>query len=400
MSNPLNSLIPLFLYSSGLAAFSWLPWFGDEEKPKETKTEETTPIENTEVKEPAVPAVEEKQPEPPSPLLYPDPLPLHGEQLVSGLGMVYASSCGGCHAKSLAEWTDSAHHLGVQDEELLESLRSYGNGTVCTQCHLPLAQQHEKLTTSVVEADISRPVMEQNPSWNPTLSLDSVGCAACHVRQGVVVGRKTSASPHAVRNSQELVTSDACQSCHQYTLPEEDVPLYNTFMEWKNSAYYTAGIQCQDCHMRDSSPTIGEGHRNHSMSLPIKQGITITYEIPSLEMQRNQKIPFSFILHNSGVGHSWPSSSPFIEKKIIVRVFDSKGKSAMKEIFHYIGRQPKEIAVQLDPAPRSIAVGNQQAFSNALLISSRSPAGYGRIMIIYKEGSQETILDDIRIQIR
>ena len=202
-----------------LAAFSWLPWFtGDETSEKESKDEAETPeTQPEETQEPVV--VKELPPEPPSPLLYPDPLPLHGEQLVSGLGMVYSSSCGGCHAKSLAEWTDSAHHLGVKDKELIESIRSYGNGTSCTQCHLPLAQQHEKLTVSVVEGDISRPVMEYNPSWDPTLSLDSVGCASCHVRQGVVVGRTTADSPHAVRNSEELVSSESCQSCHQYTLP-------------------------------------------------------------------------------------------------------------------------------------------------------------------------------------
>ena len=384
-----------------LAAFSWLPWFTGDDKPDETAKEDTENPETptNEAQEPEV-VEEPPPPEPPSPLLFPDPLPLHGEQLVSGLGMVYASSCGGCHAKSLEEWNDSAHHIGFQDKELIESIRSYGNGTVCTQCHLPLAQQHEKITVSVVEEDVARPVMEENPAWNPTLTLDSVGCASCHVRQGVVVGRKTSDSPHAVRNSQELVTSEACKSCHQYTLPEEETPLYNTFLEWKNSAYYTAGIQCQDCHMRDSSPTIGEGHRNHTMSLPIKQGITITYSISSFEIQRNKKTPFSFTLHNTGVGHSWPSSSPFIEKKLIIRVYDSKGKSAMKEKSHYIGRQPTEIAEKLDPIPTSIAVGNQRAYANELLISSRYPAGVGRIEIIYKEGEEETLLDQIRVQIR
>lgn len=393
----LKILTPLSL----LAAFSWLPWFNNENGTEDPTQEAdaTQIIDPTELTEEA-PVVVEEPLEPTAPVLYPDPLPLHDEQLVSGLGMVYSSSCGGCHAKSLEEWTGSAHHIGHKEKELLASIRSYGNGTLCTQCHLPLAQQHEKLMVSIIEDDVSRPVMEENPSWNPTLTLDSVGCASCHVRQGVVVGRKTSDSPHAVRNSEELTTSEACESCHQYTLPEETTPLYNTYQEWKSSAYSTAGIQCQDCHMSDSSPTIGQGHSNHTMELAITQGITITYSIPSFEIQRNQAVPFSFTLHNTGVGHSWPSSSPFIEKKLQIKVFDSRGKSTIKATYHHIGRQPLAVEDELESTPTSIAVGNQRAFSQEIKIASKYASGSGTLQIIYIEGETETVLNEIGIQIR
>ena len=72
----------------------------------------------------------------------------------------------------------------------------------------------------------------------------------------------------------------------------------------------------------------------------------------------------------------------------------------IKEKSHYIGRQPSNIAEKLDPVPTSVAVGNQRTFSNEILVSSRYPAGIGRIEIVYKEGSKETILDQITVKIR
>ena len=81
-----------FLIIPALSAFSWLPWFG---KDTPNPPEEPTPATEEIV------AIEETAPtpivEPPAPLLFADPLPLHSELSVSGLGMVYSSSCGGCH---------------------------------------------------------------------------------------------------------------------------------------------------------------------------------------------------------------------------------------------------------------------------------------------------------------
>ena len=156
-------------------------------------------------------------------------------------------------------------------------------------------------------------------------------------RQGrCVVGSKTSDSPHAVRNSEPIQTSEACQTCHQFQLLEEDTPIYNTFQEWKNSAYSSAGIQCQDCHMTTGS-VIGTGVRNHNMQLSAAQGITVTFQTSSFILRRNQEHALSVILHNTGVGHTWPGSSPFSTKQLIVRLINDDGKTLMKDVVHPIG---------------------------------------------------------------
>lgn len=368
-------------------AVSWLPWFTQEEEPEEP----VAPIE-----EPIVLIEEEPPPppEPPAPTLFPDPLPFHPTLDVTGLGMTYSSSCGGCHNTAFTQWDVSSHHTGAHSSEWLTEIKAFGDGTLCTSCHKPFEVQHEELTTEVIEGDVRRPVMEANPSWNPNWQTESVGCAACHVREGVVVGSKTTDAPHPVRNSDTIGSAEACQSCHQFQLPDEDTPIYNTYQEWKNSAYSNAGIQCQDCHMTTGS-VIGSGLRNHNMKLTAAQGLTVTLQTPSLILRRNQEIPFSVVLHNTGIGHSWPGSSPFIEKILIVRIVDDNGKTLRKDIRHPIGTNRDE--TKTGP---SIAVGNQHSFESGFSLSNRLRPSYAMLQVIYQKGEEEEVLHRVRVEIR
>ena len=367
----------------GILAVSWLPWFDKEEEPP------PPPV----VTEPEV-VEEPPPPEPPAPVLFPEPLPFHPTLDVTGLGMTYASSCAGCHNTAFTQWNESSHHLGAQSTGWLDAIREFGDGTVCTSCHRPFDIQHEELTTEIIENDIARPVMEANSNWNPTWYSESVGCASCHVREGVVVGSKTSDSPHAVRNSETIQSSEACQTCHQFQLPEEDTPIYNTYQEWKNSAYSSAGIQCQDCHMTTGS-VIGSGVRNHNMKLSATQGITVTFQTPSFILRRNQEHDLSVILHNTGVGHTWPGSSPFSTKQLIVRLINDDGKTLIKDVVHPIGNHRTP-----DLTGPSIGVGNQYSFKSSLNISGRIKDTYGKLQVVYRNGTEEEVLHSVRVEIR
>lgn len=368
-----------------IIAVPWLPWFSDEPEVEETPVEEIV-VEEIEV--------EAAPPEPPAPELFPEPLPFHPTLTVSPLGMTYASSCGGCHPSAMEQWNSSSHHTGAQSLEWLTSIRNFGDSTVCTSCHRPFDVQHEELTTEIIEDDVSRPVMQDNDLWNPTWNSESVGCAACHVREGVVVGQKTSDSPHPIRNSNIIGQSEACQTCHQFQLPDEETPIYNTYQEWANSAYANAGIQCQDCHMVSGS-ILGNGMHNHNMSLPVTQGITVTLQTESFEFARSTTHPFTVILHNSGVGHSWPGSSPFVAKSLIIRLSDTKGKSVMKDIVHPIGTNRDESLT----GP-SLAVANQHAFQSDLYVTSRYRPGFVQLSVIYKNGVEEEILKTIPMELK
>ena len=137
---------------AGIFAVSWLPWFDKKDPPRNQYSQSRA---NSRIVE------EELPPEPPAPVLFPDPLPFHPTLDVTGLGMTYANSCAGCHNTAFAQWNDSTHHLGVQSTDWLDAIREFGDGTVCSSCHRPLTVQHEELTTEIIEDDIARPVMEK-----------------------------------------------------------------------------------------------------------------------------------------------------------------------------------------------------------------------------------------------
>lgn len=51
--------------------------------------------------------------------------------------------------------------------------------------------------------------------------------------------------------SEHVSRSELCATCHEITNPLNQLPIENTYTEWRNSAFAMEGIECQDCHMPD-----------------------------------------------------------------------------------------------------------------------------------------------------
>ena len=80
-------------------------------------------------------------------------------------------------------------------------------------------------------------------------------------------------------------------------------------------------------------------------------------------------------------------SSPFNEKQLVVRLSNDSGKTLIKDIVHPIGNHRTP-----DLTGPSIGVGNQHSFENALNVSGRIRDTYGMLQVIYRNGSEEEIL--------
>ena len=52
-------------------------------------------------------------------------------------------------------------------------------------------------------------------------------------------------------------TSKICGGCHNVDHPVNGMHLETTYTEWEKSPQARKGIQCQDCHMSESPPTVG-----------------------------------------------------------------------------------------------------------------------------------------------
>lgn len=150
------------------------------------------------------------------------------------------AGCGRCHARVLAEWSRSAHRRGLENPRFVaewsrEPLR------FCSDCHAPLGA----------------PGSEG--------AHEAIGCAACHVRGGVVVAYRepASATARATTRSRTDPNETLCAPCHDFAFPDTGEaprsdfvpgqPLQSTFREWRSSTARAAGLSCIDCHMRSAA---------------------------------------------------------------------------------------------------------------------------------------------------
>ncbi len=148
--------------------------------------------------------------------------------------------------------------------------------TTCTKCHSPMGYTQAIYNG---QSNYSIDELKQDP-----LANDGVSCTACHqikpdnfgtpqsysgnyiihadsilygpyensdtTLMKAIIGYKARYSPHV--NQSEL-----CATCHTLFTPtlneQGDVvgsfPEQTTYIEWKNSIYFSNNIHCQDCHM-------------------------------------------------------------------------------------------------------------------------------------------------------
>lgn len=130
-----------------------------------------------------------------------------------GLG---SAECGRCHRTELHQWAGSRHAVSATNRLFTVSWKKEPMRW-CIDCHGPVAGQRD----------------------------EGVGCAACHLREGLVLTGKppTAAAQraHPSRHEPRLAKSDSCGECHQFNFPRTRVdpvdygpnPMQNTFAEWR-----------------------------------------------------------------------------------------------------------------------------------------------------------------------
>ncbi len=141
-----------------------------------------------------------------------------------GLPDLKASTCGACHAEIYAEWRVSTHARAWEDDaqfmaELHKSTQPDSDtGWMCVNCHTPVANQLPRLVAGLRNGALNQPIYVDNPAYDAELQLEAITCAACHVRDGVVLGPYgDTAAPHATRRDPTLLTEQVCTQCHQAT---------------------------------------------------------------------------------------------------------------------------------------------------------------------------------------
>jgi len=347
-----------------------------------TKTDEAaTPVPDpTDSVQPAVP------PAPEAPPLFPEGLPVALQQTPEGLANLSAQGCNACHWQAHDEWSDTPHAAAWTDDAYQEAIARAGGTTACRTCHLPLANQHHRLAAGYVGGDLARPTLVENDIWDATLMGEGVTCAACHVRDGMVISTRAAPdAPHPVAVSAELHSPEMCATCHQLTWPGADRPFYDTYGEWKASAYAEAGITCQECHMPAtagaSAASRFAAQPSHRFDADLDRALSVLFDLESPEVQRGSPYPVRIRLQNTGAGHYVPTGSPFKRYRVKVLIEDRAGEplsgTAELDLARDIGAEPPWPTL----ADNRIPPGGEVTFEHTFEVAQKKAAQRATLVV-------------------
>jgi hypothetical protein len=124
---------------------------------------------------------------------------------------------------------------------------------------------------------------------------------------------------HKLGCAPEYGNSEYCASCHHMYRELDDgsrLPVYTTFMEWKNSEYRELGMSCQSCHMEGAPGEVAIGWRYHDSvsghamlgteSNMIQGAVKLGMSVRGSGPNRSVIVQ----MENAKVGHFIPSGSP------------------------------------------------------------------------------------------
>jgi hypothetical protein len=247
------------------------------------------------------------------------------QKIPEGLTSLKAESCGSCHTEIYNEWKTSIHAQSHKDPFFQAYWTKDKHVWVCLNCHTPLENQQPTVIKSVPRNRVERAIEEPNPHYDVEYQQEGVTCAACHVRDGMILGPfEDSAAPHPTKFDPNFRTPQLCYRCH--SVVGGPAQFYNggpcgTYAEFEGGYYVKErGFMCQSCHMPEidrpvavNSP-IRRGRQHlwrggHDPDM-VKRAIAVKVTAdPSLPMPGGD-LTVTLTLVNAGAGHKLPTGDP------------------------------------------------------------------------------------------
>ncbi|MGE0709747.1 MAG: multiheme c-type cytochrome [Planctomycetota bacterium] len=332
--------------------------------------------------------------------------PLPEARTPPGLRDLRAETCGECHREIYDEWRASTHaHAWLEDaqfqEELKKTTKDPGKDTswICVNCHTPLVNQLPRLVAGLDGGRLDQPLYVQNPLHDPVLQREAVTCAACHVKDGVVLGPYGDTdAPHPVRKAPGLLSPELCTQCHQAHEELDQIALacvFDTGLEYAKGPAPGRGETCQTCHMPQLQRPLSAGraprrtgrhwfggslipkHPSFAAGLApalavYPDGVELSWVDPPAQARPGEELTLRFRALNANAGHRVPTGDP--ERFLLLRaeVLDDAGQAlATREV--RVGAvyewEPKLKKVSDD----RLAPGEQRDFELKLRVPSQGP---------------------------
>jgi nitrate reductase cytochrome c-type subunit len=298
--------------------------------------------------------------------------------------------CGECHERQFSEMQGSMHSISHEDTLYRSAaemaLREAGPEVyaLCSGCHTPQGVA-AGLVPGTPEEELPEAVISgiQCETCHSVESLNGVDGPWGEPGNGSIVlapdadrkfgpgGGDPEMSPHTMESREFFKKSEFCASCHTVIHPFNGVRLEHTYAEWKASPYAEAGIQCQDCHMREveeaaevartmrpleivglSSPVaeverpiarhffvggntnaakLGGGERHAAMAGDrLRSAATLAIEVPD-SIRAGETLKVGVTVANVAAGHSLPTSLVELRRIWVdLRVTDDSGEQIFR----------------------------------------------------------------------
>ena len=218
-----------------------------------------------------------------------------------------AQACLRCHAP-----------LGFLYQDVVGARAETNEGVSCNFCHR-VAEVNEG-SDHLYTAELS----SSGEVFGPTGGIDS---PAHPTRQGTV-----------------FADSSLCALCH-LDRSDDEIPLENTFEEWKRSDFAKRGIACADCHMpqeegpatdvagltqRRSTHASHRFHGGHANSPMLQSAARV--EVLSADASRE----FQVSVRNLTVGHNFPSNGAHVaELALEIEIIGPQGNVLRRKVQSY-----------------------------------------------------------------
>ncbi|HEV8539610.1 MAG TPA: multiheme c-type cytochrome [Nitrospiraceae bacterium] len=263
------------------------------------------------------------------------------QKVPEGIDSLRAESCGTCHKEIYEEWKTSIHAKAYDDPFFQAYWNKDKHVWVCLNCHAPLENQQPTLIKEIPRGRVEKAVQEPNPQYDPEYQKEAITCAACHVRDGVILGPfDDSAAPHPTKFDPAFRTTQICYRCHNVV--SGPAQFYNvgpcgTYAEYEGRYFMEEkGFICQSCHMPEVERPVAHGgpirlgrqhlwRGGHDPDM-VKRAVAVEVKADPPEPKPGDRIRFDLTLINAGAGHKLPTGDPDRHFTIEFLVQDSQGK--------------------------------------------------------------------------
>ncbi|HEU4504503.1 MAG TPA: multiheme c-type cytochrome [Nitrospira sp.] len=263
------------------------------------------------------------------------------QKIPAGLTSLKAESCGQCHREIYEEWKSSIHARAYEDPYFQAYWNKDKRIWVCLNCHTPLENQQPTIIKHIPRGRVEKAVQEPNPHYDPEYQKESVTCAACHVRDGIIYGPfEDSAAPHPTKFDPNFRTTQVCYRCHNVVSGPAQfyrVGPCGTYAEYEGKFFMQErGFICQSCHMPEidrpvaTNSPIRRGRQHlwrggHDPDM-VKRAVAIQVKADTASPKPGERVTFTLTLVNAGAGHKIPTGDPDRFFTVEFMVEDARGR--------------------------------------------------------------------------